>query len=256
MESLKRSLKYQFIESKKFIIGFWSTVILVDIFFYILNSLGPGNFINFNVDNSSIGFSLGNSEFGNPISVVGVNLIIIVISLLVYNYESNYESFPLSLSLSMTRKDYFLSFLIDNIVIAFISASIQGVLLKIDPSIVRLVGKEPLYDFIKFNLKTDNIFFIIFSLFILFLAFTSAFNLLASLNYKFGYKLWIAIVGVNIIVSIFNIKIFEGIFLWIGNTIASRFGIFETLVISVSVAALYVLNYFITINTDIKRKTI
>ncbi|OLS03151.1 hypothetical protein [Tissierella creatinophila] len=252
MEAIKKSIKYQFIESKKFILGFWSTVIVVDIFFYILNDLSSvNNSINFN-----IGFSLGNTEGIDSLSIVGVNLMIIFVALLVYNYERNYESFPLSLSFSMTRKDYFLSFLIDNIVISFIFASIQGVLLKIDPSIVKLVGKEPLYDFINFNLKTDNVLFIIFTLFILFLTFTCVFNLLASLNYKFGYKLWVVIIGINIIISTFNIKTFDKILLSIGNTIATRFGIFEIVVILASVVALYSLNYFVTIKTDIKRKTI
>lgn len=252
METLKRSLKYQFIETKNFILGFWLTVIFVDIFFYILNNL---NSVNSSVD-FDIGFSLGTSEATSALSVVGVNLMIIFISLLVYNYERNYESFPLSLSLSMTRKDYFVSFLIDNVVIAFIFASIQGILFKIDPNIVKLVGKEPLYDFINFNLATDNILFIIFTLFILFIMFISIFSLLASLNYRFGYKIWIVLVGVNILVSIFHIKIFGRMFSSIGNIIATRFGVFETLVILASVVALYSLNYFITIKTDIQTKTI
>ena len=252
MENIKRAIKYQFIESKKFILEFWITVILVDIFFYILNKLSSVN--------TTIGLSIESSETSTPVSVAGVNLMIIFIASIVYNYERNYESFPLSQSLSMTRKDYFKSFLIDNVVISFIFAIIQGVLLKIDPKIMELVGKEPVYEFINFNLKTDNILFIIFSLFILFLACISFFNLLASLNYKFGYKLWIVIVGFNIILSVFNIKILgnisDKIFKYIEKYLATRFGVFEVIVILVSVAVLYTLNYFITINSNVKKRTI
>ncbi|MGO1470551.1 MAG: hypothetical protein ACTHW2_11060 [Tissierella sp.] len=261
MDSFKRSLRYQFMETKKFIMKFWIIVILVDIFFYILNNLATGNFIGFDLGDGSaefnIGFSLGGSTAtSNPVSVAGVNLMIIVITLLVYNYERNYESFPLSQSLGMTRRDYFTSFLTDNIVVVFIFASIQGILLKVDPKLMKLVGKEPLYDFVNFNLQRDNLLFIIFSLFILFLAFISIFNLLASLNYKFGYKIWIVLVGVNILASIFNIKPFEKILIFIGDTIATRYGVFETFLILLSVAIMYIVNYFVTINTDVKRRTL
>lgn len=260
MESLKRALKYQFRETRGFLMGFWGTVIIVDILFYILNSLSSSNFINFNSNGGSINFSIGLSvgDIGgnDALSVVGINLMIIAISLIIYNYKSNYERFPLSLSLGMTRRDYFTSFLADNIFISFAFAAVQGILLKIDPALMKLVGREPLYEFINFNLKTDNILYIIFSLFILFLAFTSGFNLLSSLNYKFGYKLWIAIVAFNILVTAFRISIFDKLFTQMGDILVTRFGLFEVLAILGSVAVMYILNYFVTINTDIKRRTV
>lgn len=252
MESLKRSLKYQWLESKSFILRFWIVLIIVDISFYFLNTLGSNDGI--------VGFSLGNSELSNAFSVVGVNFMIIIITFIVYNYERNYESFPLSLSMGMTRKDYFLSFFIDNLFIVFIFSLIQTILLKIDPIIIKSIGKEPLYDFVIFNLNKDNIFFIIFSIFILFLFFISLFNLLASLNYKFGYKLWIVIVGFNILLSILNRGILgeftDKIFEFVERFLVGRLGLIEVLVILGAVALLYILNYLITINTHIKKKTI
>nr|WP_300002412.1 FtsX-like permease family protein [Tissierella sp.] len=260
MESLKRSLKYQFRETKGFLLGFWGTVILVDILFYILNSLSSNRFIDFSSNggsiNFSIGFSLGNTGSSDPLSVVGVNFLIIAISMIVYNYKRNYERFPLALSLGMTRRDYFLSFLMDNIFMAFMMAGIQGLLLKIDPILMELVGKEALYEFVNFNLKTDNVLYIILTLFILFLIVISSFNLLASLNYKFGSKLWIVIVAFNILVTAFRINIFDKIFEWIGRITVTRFGLFEIVAILGSIALIYALNYFVTIKTNIKEKAI
>lgn len=245
MESLKRSIRYQLMESKKFLLGFWITVILVDIAFYIINNLVPNNV--------SIGLSIGISEGINSISVVGINLMAILISLLVYNYERNYESFPLSISLSMTRKDYFLSFLTDNILIAFVFATLQGILLKIDPIFVKLVDRTPLYDFTYFNTKTDNVFFIIFILFISFLGFICFWNLIASINYKFGYKMWIFFVGVNILIS-FNIEFMSRFMETIGKMFDSTLGGLQVLVILGTMVAAYALNYFIVRMTYVKKK--
>lgn len=245
MESLKRSIKYQLMESKSFILGLWSTVLLVNIFFYFLNNM---NSIDFR-----IGFSLG-LEGNHAISVAGINIMIILISLLVYNFERNYESFPLAISLSMSRKNYFLSFLVDNVFIAFVFAIIQSILLKIDPFLVRLVGKVPLYDFLYFNVKTDNIFFIIFTLFILFLSFISFWNFISSLNYKFGYKMWIVLIGLNIVLSIFNLNFLSQLIESAGYMFQFRFGIFQVLAIILTTIVLYSLNYFIVMRTNVKKK--
>lgn len=246
MDSLKRSIRYQFMESKKFILGFWSTVLIVDIFFYLLNNMESLNI--------GIGFRLGSSQGSSPMSIVGINLMIILISLLVYNYESNYEGFPLAISLSMSRKDYFLSFLIDNIFISFVFAVIQGVLLKIDPFFIKFLGQTPLYDFLYFNTKTDNVFFIIFVLFIGFLGFISSWSLIASLNYKFGYKIWLVFTGYNIVVSKLNINFIKKIVESIGEIPNFRLGTFQLLFIITSIVIFYIINYFVVIRTNIKKK--
>lgn len=246
MESLKRSIKYQFIESKKFLLGFWIIILLVDIGIYMMNSLMS--------DNVNIGMSIGTSEGVTAISVAGINLMAILISLLVYNYERNYENFPLAISLSMTRKNYFLSFLIDNVMIASIFATIQGILLKVESIIAQDVLNTPLYNFEYFNTKIDNVFFIIFTLFILFLAFISFWNLIASINYKLGYKMWIILVGINIVLAVLNIELIGRVVKNIGRIFFQRLGGLQVLAILVSILLCYTLNYFVVSRTDVKTK--
>lgn len=256
MDSLKRAIRFQFMETKEFTIGFWATVILVDILFYILNYI---SIINGSVD-ITIGFSLGSSQLNNLVSVMGINLMIVAISFLIYNYQRNYESFPLSLSLGMTRKDYFTSFLISDVSIAFVFATIQAFLLKIDPFFIEMIGREPLYDFINFNTKTDNVFYIIFSLFILFLSFISFWNLLSSLNYRFGYRIWIFIFVINVLFTITKVNILgniiENILTAVSDLIVGRIGVFESILLFLGMILLYTLNYFATITSDINKKTI
>lgn len=244
MENLKRSIKYQWMESKGFILKFWAIVFIVDIFFYVLNKISTIH----------IGFSLGVSGESSPLSVVGSNILIILITLLVYNFERNYKSFPMAVSLSMNRKEYFVSFLADNIFIAFIFANIQGVLLKMDPFFMKLLGKVPIYDFIYFNVKTDHIFYIIFILFVLFLGFISFWNVIASLNYKFGYKIWIIAVALNMVLSLLNIEFIGGILKFIGNMLSPRLGASQVVIIFSGIGISYILNYFIVSRTNIKGK--
>lgn len=246
MEGLKKSIRYQFIETKKFLLGFWIVIILVNIGFYILNSTLT--------DRVNIGFSIGMTEGISAISIAGINLMGILIGLIVYNYESNYEDFPLAISLSMTRKEYFASFLVNNVFIAFVCGIIQGILLKIDPYFVKMAGKNPLNDFKYFNTASDNIFYIMFILFIVFLAFSAFCNLLASINYKIGYKMWLIIVAANIALSILNIDFFWRIFRTIENILSPRLHITQILIILASIAILYVINYFVVMRTDIKKK--
>lgn len=245
MESLKNSIKYQLMESKSFIFGFWSVLIVVNIFFLILNSV---------LNNSiSIGFSVGIMDGVDSISIAGINIMAILIAIIVYNYERNYQSFPLAISLSMTRKEYFASFLIDNVFIAFVFATIQGILMKIDPYFVKLIGRNPLYEFGYFNSQTDNLFFIIFIFFITFLGFICFWNLLASINYKIGYKMWLILIGVNMLITFLKIEVFGSIFRFLANLLAPRPGALEILSVLVVMIVAYLLNYLIVSRSDIKK---
>lgn len=248
MENLKKNIRYQFMESKKMLLGFWITIIIVDIAFYIMNSISSYNI--------NLGFTVGVLGSTDAISVAGINIMAILIALIAYNFERNYESFPLAISLSMTRREYFLSFLVDNVFLAFIFACIQGIMLKLDPMIIRMIDRSPLYDYAYFNIQTDSIFYIIFMLFILFLAFTSFWNLLASINYKFGYKMWIVLVGANILITSMNFKLefIEYIFKLIENIFKPRLDFLQILYILLVTAVLYGLNYLIVSRTDIKKK--
>lgn len=245
MERFKRSMKYQLMESKSFILSFWITIFILNIFFIVLNSM--------KIFDINIGFSIGIEGNTNTISIAGINIMIILITLLIYNFERNYESFPLSISLSMSRKDYFLSFLADNIFVTLVFATIQGILLKIDPYFVKIIGKTPLYNFLYFNIKTDNLLYIIFILFVLFLVFTSFWNLIASLNYKFGYKIWIVFIGFNILFSIFNIKFLSRIIENLGSLYNSRLSLFHIISLIASTVVIYSLNYFVVSTTNIKK---
>lgn len=244
MESLKRSMRYQVMETKNFLMKFIATLIFLNIFFYILNA----------ISSIHIGFSLGSSGESSPLSVTGSNLLIIAIVIIVYNYERNYGSFPLAVSMGTTRKEYFLTFLADNILIALILGSIQGVLMKIDPYIMRLLGKEPIYDFLYFNIQTDSIFYVIFILFFFFLSFICFWNLIASLNYKFGYIIWIEVVVFNMLVSLLNIKVFGNILKSIGSILSPRLGISQIGIMFSGIGILYLINYLIVRKTNIKRK--
>lgn len=246
MEGFKRSMKYQFMESKAFVLKFWATVLGLNILFYILMNIGA--------DSIRIGVSKYVTETELLVSVVGVNLLIIAISLIPYNYERNYESFPLAISLGMTRRNYFISFLLDNIFIAFIFATIQGILMKIDPFFVKLIGKVPLYDLEYFNTKTDNMFYIILILFVFFLGFICFWSLIASLNYKFGYMIWVIAVVLNLGISTLNINILADILKSIGNILSPRLGINEIGIIFSAIGISYLINYLIVSKTDIKRK--
>jgi len=245
MENLKKSIRFQFLESKKFILSLWLITILVDIVFYLLNS----NYLH-----SEIGMSIGvgSGSFSN-LSVVGSNFMIILVTLIVYNYERKYESFPLAINLGMTRKNYFLSFLGDNIFITFIFAIIQGILLKIDPIVVKYIGRTPLYNFEYFNTSTDSIFYIIFILFLVFLGVASFWNLVASINYKFGYIIWIIFGGTNIIISFLKPDFLMKPAMDIWQIIEPRLGVAQISTILLIIAVFYVANYFIVIRTDVKK---
>ncbi len=246
MDALNKSVQYHFAESRKFLLNFWVILILVDIGFYIMNSLDSPHFQN-------VGFSLGSSQGVYPISVVGVNLMAILITIIVYNFSSNYEDFPLAISLGMTRRDYFLSFLIDNVFTSFVFALVQAILLKVDPYFVKLVNRTPLYDFKYFNIKTDNIFYIIFILFIIFFAFNAFWNLVSSINYKMGYKMWLIVLGGNVLLSFFKIEIIRDLLNAIGYMINPSLQIPQISIILATIVAFYVINYFIVIKTDIKK---
>lgn len=244
MESLKRSMKYQFMESEAFIMKFWGIVLAVDVVFYFLSYIG-GNSV-------SIGISVNSLGPGERVSLLGINLFIILITFIVYSYNRKYESFPLAISFSVTRKDYFLSFLGDNIFIALIFAIIQGILMKVDPFFIKLIGKVPLYDLLYFNTKIDNILFIILTLFIIFFAFIAFWNLIAALNYKFGKKIWIVAFVIFMIISYSNFETVIRLPEPIENIFTGKIGLVQYMIIFLGIGISYILNYLLVIKTNIK----
>lgn len=247
MESIKRAVKFQIKDARMSIIAFWVVILTVNIAFYLMNLYGKTNF--------NVGMSTGQNGIV-LLSVVGSNLMAITVYFVVYSFVTYYESFPIVIGFSLTRKDFYKSLIARNFLVAFLFALIQGILLKIDPLIVKAIGREPLFDFSFFNIQTDSIIFIIFSLFIGNLVFVSAVNVLAALNYRVGFKLWI------ILGAIASLLMFTRVGNIIGNTtldfawkvLNTRIDLLQLLKLVLIIVICNILGYFITINTNIKDK--
>lgn len=251
MESTKRAIKFQLNESKISILVFWLVILIVDIFALLMSRITD---ISIGLNDISIG--INNDGYGQGLSILSlmaINFIPIIIYYITYSFELYYKNFPISLSFSVTRKDFFKSMMINNILVAFIASIMQSLLMKIDPILVRFIGKEPYYEFGVFNTQTDNILYIMITIFTISILFIAIWNLIAALNYKFGPKFWIALGGLSILTGIFlNFNFFDVIFP--GNWLNARIDILQFSKLSIITILLYIIIYFITINTNIKNK--
>lgn len=178
MEAIKRQLKYQFYDTKSSFLVFWIIVLLGIIAMYFVNFMRIG----------SIGVS--NNQMVN---VAGSNIISIVIYLIVSSMVMYYQCFPAAVGFSSSRRDFFIGAVLHNLLLSFIMAIIEGVLIKLDIYLVKFIGREPLYDLFIFNTKDDSIIYIILRLAVVFIAVSALFNLLGALLYRFTAKLWIVI---------------------------------------------------------------
>jgi hypothetical protein len=185
MDSLKRAIRFQNLDAKSGFAWFWGIMSSIDIVSYFLHS----SFVKMPV-RFGFGINDGNTRM---LSVAGANLWPITIFFIIYSYVMYYEIFPVAINFSVTRKDFYKSVIIDNLKVTFLFATIQSILMKIDIYVLSLLNKTPMVDFKVVNSETDNIILMILSLFIVFLTITSIFNLLATLNYKFGWKIWVII---------------------------------------------------------------
>lgn len=244
MDNLKRPLKHHFYDMKKSILGFWGTIIIVDIFFYFLNAkLFP---------NSSFGIAY-RSNMNAQLSVVGGNIFAMLIFFIVYNYDKYYGNFPLSISFSVTRKNFYKTLVMDNIIIVFIFVVIQSILFKIEPLIIKSLAIEPYYEFALFNTGTDGLLFIVFSLFITSLPFIAIWNLIAALNYKFGAKLWIALFILGFITGLFGMpNLISQIF--VGNLLNYRIDFLQLLRLGSITILCYLLGYFVIKAINVQHK--
>lgn len=242
MEGTKRALKYQYKESKISISKFWIGVIIVDIFAIFINKY----------TSVVMGVSNLGTDMDANLSIMTLNFLPIIVYLIVYSYEMYYKQFPIALSFSMTRKDFFKSMVPNNIGITFIFAIIQSVLLKIDPMVVKASGSEPIYDLISFNLKNDSLLFFIFSLFIAFIAFITIWNLIAVLNYKLGPVFWIGIGVITFLTTMFmGFNIIDIVLS--GNWLNARLDILQFTKLSGLTILTYIIIYFVLITTNVKR---
>ncbi len=212
MEALKRQVKYQVYDSKKPFIIFWLVILLVNISFYALNLYFDASF---GIQSNEAAFNMGLYINDTKVNVAAGNIISIAIFFIVYNMMMYYESFPISIGFSSSRKDFYLGAVIHNFILAFSMSVIQGILMKLDGKIITLIGKQPLYDQLMFNLKDDNILYIIVMLTIIFMVLSSFFNLLGAAIYKFRNKIWVAVFVLPI--TILNIKAATRIFITLGD---------------------------------------
>lgn len=241
MESTKRAIRYQWSNIKKDILEFWAVVLFINIAIFFIN-------IKFSKLNIHIGISNG-IEKGMSFSFISINIFIILITLIVNSYNKFYEDFPICISFSMTRRDFFRSLIVNNLLTASIFALVQGLLMKMDPILVRALDENPIYDFGLFNIETDSIVYIIFSLFVLFLITSSIWSLIASLNYRFRSKVWIAF----LIIFVLGEKIFSLIDVFsLDNLLDNRLDVGELMVYSVVMLAIYTFIYIVTINSNVR----
>jgi len=162
-----------------------------------------------------------------------------------------YYYFPIAIGFSITRKDFYKSVVINNIGVTFLFSVIQSILMKLDVGIINSIERNPMVDFGIFNISTDNLIFIMFSLLILFLSITSMLNLLASLNYKFGFKLWIAIGVVFSLTTAFIGTPFWG---FINKIFTWRIDTLQLIILGFTIIACNLTAYMVISNTNIKNK--
>lgn len=244
MTALKRAIKFQKIDFLKAVGAFWVVMLLLNIASYLVNkNFGEGT-IFYGIHN----FSSGSMS---TMSIAGANMWPAFIFFIVYCYEMYYEYFPIAVSFSTTRRDFYKSVAIDNIIVSIVFALIQGILMKLDIIAIKALGFIPLTDFGIFNTQKDSLIFIILSLFVVFLFVVSIMNLLALLNYKIGWKLWII---VGIVVSLFvgvGIGFIFGALDWI---MTIRIDLRQLIILIIPVILCYAAGFMVVKNTNIKNR--
>lgn len=245
MDSTKRALKFQKYGSKKSILGFWGVILTINILTYILS-------IYFNPQ-VKIGLFNGNDDL---FSIAGANLMPIFIFFIVYGIIMYHEDFALALSFGVTRKDFYKSVIVDNIIVTLSFAAIQGILQIIDKYIIESLGHNPMVEFGVFNTSTNNILFIVLALFILSLAFVSVANLLGVLHYRFRYKFWIGFALVFLVSQMFINFItrpmagISELYLWL----VSRFGNFAIFILEFLIIIIcYTIGYLLIRKSNIRK---
>ncbi len=248
MESLKRTIRFLNIDMKSSVIIFWIVMILVNTGSYLLNIASS---ININTNSIAIGFQISDGEMLGLVSVAGANIMPMLIFYTVYTYTTYYEDLPIAIGFSGTRKNFFLSNIINNVMVAFIFALVQTILLKIDIKLVENLYLVPYTNFGVFNSLEDNVIIILLSIFLISICFLGFMNLLASANYKFGYKMWILLaVAFFVIMPFLGFEIFSLSY----NLLSRRIDFLQFMLLSLITVITYGLNSLFIREINIKPK--
>lgn len=248
MKSLKRVSTYLTFDFINALAWFWAIVLIINTASYILMRIFGQNFFGISM---STGGLFGDST--RYISVAAGNIMTILIFFIVYSYIIYYENFPLAVGFSIIRKDFFKATMMSNFLLALIFAVVQGIIMKLDIIMINVLGMEPYVKLGIFNTSTDSLLYIIFSLFVLFISVTSIFNLLAVLNYKLGYKIWI---GIGI-VSLLSLTFIGATFLsFINAMLTQRIGVPQLFLLGMMIIFTHFISYLVIINTNIKNKLV
>lgn len=254
MDSIKRIFKFQNRDLKRSMGAFWGIILIINLLSSILSISYNGNII----------YGL-NATGGESISFIGANMMSIFIYIIIYGILMYYEDFALALSFGVTRKDFYKSAIVNNMLVAIISGIIQGGLHLIEKSLFKVSGYKLMTEFGIFNTATDNILFIILSLSVSFLALLSISNLLGVLQYRFGYKLWIGL-GVVLLVVMNSVglgfltnstemitKIHQwGYLMFTG--LYSIFDVWSIFIIEIFISIIcYFIGYFFILKANIKK---
>lgn len=247
MSSFKRALKFQNIDFKKSVVTFWAVLIFINVGSYVSLYKFSNRFIGIRVSDSVI----MNGAMDSAISIAGANIIPLLIFFIIYCYETFYEYFPIALSFSTTRKDFYKSAIVYDVTAVALFSLIQGILMKADTHIVKSLGAKPKVDFGIFNSQADSLLYIVFSLFICFMVFVGIMNLLGALNYKVGYKLWIGAAALMALYSMTGLTFLNNLYDLLFTT---RLGAAQLSISLLIITACYTSSYLTISRTNVKNK--
>lgn len=205
MSTNSRLFRYLSSNSLRELGTFWLIIIIVNVF---LTSI-------FALSSIEIDLILGNVIINEEVmSVAGSNTFAVFVFFIIYGIVMLHQNFPLTAGFGVTRKNFYINVIVNNIMIALMSGVIQIILIKMDNIVISNLGHEPMVEFGLFNMN-DSIILNILLVSFVFLVFTSLTNLLGVLQYRFGVKFWIGLGVFVFVMTLFGSSIgilFRGLF--------------------------------------------
>lgn len=194
MNATKRIFKFQRYDSKKLIRNYWAIILIMDLLLY-------GISIYFDSREGNLG------TFNEVSSIISINIIIIIWFFIGYGMFMHGERFSLAHSFGVTRKDFYKSAVIDNLLLVGIFSVIHGILQFLEIYIVESLGKKLLLEVEFLYTANDSLLFIIMAVFMFYLVYLSIFNLIGVLYYTHGYKY---VIGMAIVLFVLTYIIGAG----------------------------------------------